>query len=319
MRMMLLAQRAAKYPARFTSEMWQNWVRFVSVPVDGTMLGPMRILVGLILCWNWLNIGLDLNDWMGPDGWLPLGTAIELRESAIPWGWSFWDFVPASAVTIVYAISALILGAWTIGLKCRILGVFVWLIHYSTIRRLPVMLFGFDSIVGSILLYMALTGTGGESFSVDRRLDSRRHGQPDSRRNALSGIALRLIQLQLCLIYAGAGFSKLLGEPWWDGTAAYYLVANNEFRGFSMLKTMGENHWLMAVGTLVPLWSEILYPVLIWFKTWRPLMLCLVIAMHLMIAMSLGLWEFSLTMIAANFAFVDPAWFRTENAPDSQA
>jgi hypothetical protein len=314
MRVILL--KAVSYPARFTGELWQGWLDFVTRPTNGTMLGPIRLLLGLLMCWNWLNLGLDLSDWLGADGWLPLASAVELRESTIPWSWSFWDFTPLWAITPLYLLSFAVLISWTMGVQCRISGPLVWLIHYSTMRRLPVMLFGFDSIIGTYILYLAVTGSGGESVSVDRWLQSRRQSaapQPSTVRIG-SVIALRLIQLQLCLIYGAAGLSKLQGEPWWNGTAAYFLVANSEFRGLSLLETMGENASFMAICTFIPLWTEILYPVLIWSKTWRPLLIILAIGMHLAIALTLGLWEFSLAMIAANMAFISPDWLRPEES-----
>lgn len=274
------------------------------------MLGPVRLLLGLLATWNWINLGLDLQNWLGADGWLPKAEAIAFRKSTIPWGWSLWDYVPDSAILPFYLVGLLVFLLWTAGAFCRFTGPLAWIFFHSSVRRLPIALYGFDAVIGTFILYLAVTGTGGESLSVDRLLSIRQGHKPLPERSLRSTVAIRLIQLQLCLIYAGAGLSKLLGEPWWTGTAAYFLVANSEFRGISILETMGGSRIFTALATHIPLWTEISYPVLVWPKLWRPLILTLTIFMHLMIAVTLGLWEFSLAMIAANLLFIDGGWIR---------
>lgn len=308
--MRLILQAAARWPGHFAKSQWQAWKAFTTQPTDGLMLGPVRLLLGLLATWSWLNLGLDLGDWLGAEGWLPRDAAITLRQNTIPWGWSFWDYVPTSANSLVYALGLIIFLAWMAGAFCRITGPLAWLFFHGTVRRLPEMLFGFDAVMGTFILYLAVTGTGSESLSVDRWLARRRGHNVLPDRSLRSTVAIRLIQLQLCLIYGAAGLSKLLGEPWWTGTAAYFLAANSEFRGVSILESLGGSRFLTALATHIPLWTEILYPVLIWPKLWRPLMLALTISMHLTIALTLGLWEFSLAMIAANLVFIDGGWVR---------
>ena len=79
--------------------------------------------------------------------------------------------------------------------------------------------------------------------------------------------------------------------------------------------------WLVNLLTHASLALELLYPVLIWVKIARPLMLAGVVAMHLGIAvMSPGLTEFALVMIAANLAFVSGPWLRgLATGPDQPA
>ena len=308
--MRLIVREILDYPRSATVHYASAWRRFVTDPIDTTMLGPIRIILGTLCLWSWVNMGLDLQAWLGPEGWLPLDQAIALRRANLAWSWSLWDFVPQAAVLPVYLLGLAIITLWTLGGWCRLTGPLVWILIHSTVRRLPVMLFGFDAIMGTFVLYLAITGTGGESLSIDRLLARRKGAAPSPSAPLRGTVALRLLQLQMCLIYGAAGLSKLLGEPWWTGSAAYFLVANTEFRGVSILESLGESHMLTAICTFFPLWTEILYPVAIWPKHLRPLVLILTIAMHLAIATTLGLWEFSLAMIAANLAFVDGAWIR---------
>jgi hypothetical protein len=306
--MRLIVREILGYPGQLIGQYAAAWRAFVTDPIDTSMLGPIRAILGVLCLWSWINMGLDLQAWFGPEGWLPLADAIAYRRSNLSWSWSLWDYVPQAAILPVYLFGLFAILAWTLGGWCRVSGPIVWILIHSTVRRLPVMLFGFDAVLGTFVLYLAVTGTGGESLSIDRWLARRKSAEPSPTAPLRGTVALRMLQLQMCLIYAAAGLSKLLGEPWWNGTAAYFLVANTEFRGVSILESLGESHMLTALSTFFPLWTEILYPILIWPKLLRPLVLILTIAMHLAIATTLGLWEFSLAMIAANLAFVNGAW-----------
>ncbi len=71
--------------------------------------------------------------------------------------------------------------------------------------------------------------------------------------------------------------------------------------------------WPIVVNLLThtSLLLELLYPVLIWVKILRPLMLTGAVAMHVGIAVTNpGLAEFALAMLAANLAFVSGTWLR---------
>ena len=68
---------------------------------------------------------------------------------------------------------------------------------------------------------------------------------------------------------------------------------------------------LINLVTHASLALELLYPVLVWVKIVRPLLLAGVVALHVGIAvMSPGLTEFALAMIAGNLAFVSGTWLR---------
>jgi predicted DCC family thiol-disulfide oxidoreductase YuxK len=88
-------------------------------------------------------------------------------------------------------------------------------------------------------------------------------------------------------------------------------MATGEFAGidFTWLAT-----WPILINFLThsSLLLELLYPVLIWVKPLRPLMLAGALMLHLGIAVvSPGLTEFALAMLTANFAFVSGTWLRS--------
>src|SRR4051794_38246051 len=107
-----------------------------------------------------------------------------------------------------------------------------------------------------------------------------------------------------------SGLSKFRDAGWWDGTAIWGTLGASEFRLFDLT-------WLAAFPVVLnamthpALFLETSYPALIWVKRARPLVLAGVTAMHLGIGLTLGLFEFSLAMLAANLAFVSGPWLRS--------
>ena len=64
----------------------------------------------------------------------------------------------------------LILGLYAAGLFSRVTGVLAWIIIVSTVRRVPIALFGFDQIISTLALYLAATFSSGQAVSLDRFL-----------------------------------------------------------------------------------------------------------------------------------------------------
>jgi predicted DCC family thiol-disulfide oxidoreductase YuxK len=116
--------------------------------------------------------------------------------------------------------------------------------------------------------------------------------------------------LHLVVIYGMAGLGKLQGPSWWMGTALWGTMTAGEFVVFDFTPMA---RWPLLINGLThaSLTLELLYPILIWIRVTRPLMLLAAAAMHLGIAvMSPGLTEFTLAMLAANLAFVPGSWLR---------
>jgi hypothetical protein len=293
------------------------WDRFFFRPADPTPLGLIRAATGALLLWSLGVVGLDLRGFLGSDGWADPEVVRQTMGHA---AWSFWLWMPDAALWPTWAACMVVLLLFTLGYKSRVTAPLAWAIAVSTNRRVPVMLFGFDSIVATWAFYLAVTGASGQAFSLDRLLAARRRargaakgpGGPDCGPPAptvSANLALRLIQLNLCLIYAVAGLAKLRGDAWWDGRAFGMLLGNSEFRPFD-LSWLVAYPMLVSLGTHATIALELLYPVLVWGRGLRPWVLAITAVMHVGIILTLGLLEFSLVMLAANLAFVPGDWLR---------
>jgi hypothetical protein len=170
------------------------------------------------------------------------------------------------------------------------------------------MLHGFDQVITLWAFYLAVTGASGQTLSLDRF--RRRKADPTPPPPTISAnLALRGIQIHLCVIYATAGLAKLQGEAWWNGTAVALLLGNSDFRPFD-LTWLALFPQVINLATHLTVAFEITYPILIWNRWFRPLYLVAAIALHLGIAVVMGLAEFAVAMIIGNLAFVSASTLR---------
>jgi predicted DCC family thiol-disulfide oxidoreductase YuxK len=315
------------YPVDLAGSIVRGWNQFVFRPSDPTPLGLIRVAVGTLLTWSLFVYGLDLLGYFGKMGWMNLEVVETFRQLMKQnYTWSFWFYVPDSLLRPVWVICLAVTLAFTLGLWSRTTAVLSWIIAVSIARRAPITLYGFDDVLSTWLLYLAFTGASGQAVSLDRffarwkqnrgELAQRRK---DGRWKAPSGvplptisanIGLRLIQCHLALIYGMSGLSKFRDVGWWDGTAVWGTLASSEFRLYDLTWLAGFPI-LLNLMTHAALFLEVSYPVLVWVKPARPLILTGAMAMHLGIALTLGLFEFSAAMLAANLAFFSGPWLRS--------
>jgi predicted DCC family thiol-disulfide oxidoreductase YuxK len=316
-----------------TSAARRGWTSFFFTPADPTPLGLIRIAVGLLALWSLFVLGLDLEDYFGGHGWADPAVIRELQRLRQPLAWSFWFLIPDAFLRPVWVGCLAIIGLFTVGLFSRTMAVLTWIIVVSTVRRVPIALFGFDQILSTLGLYLAVTLASGQAVSLDRFLTRWREARAAARlphdgsstrgrrvspvssgvpaATVSANLALRLIQLHLAFIYAMAGLAKLRGVSWWNGMALWGTMTAGEFVTIDFTPLA---NWPIVLNVLThaSLALELLFPILIWVPILRPLLIAGAIAMHLGIAVvAPGLTEFGLAMIAANLAFLSGIWLRS--------
>ncbi len=240
--------------------------------------------------------------------------------------WSLWYHVTDRAWMIVaHIVVVLIFVMFAVGFCTRVTSVLAWLAALSYLQRAPNTLFGGDTMMNILLLYLMI-GPSGAALSVDRWIahwwavrQARRAGRPDPEWTPAppmvsANFAQRMLQIHFCIIYFSAGTSKLLGGWWWNGNAIYYTMANYEFSplryGYyhSLLQALCANRlvweFFMAGGTYFTLALELSLPFLVWNRRLRlPYVICSFM-LHTAIAIFLGLVIFSLLMATMVLAFV---------------
>ncbi len=192
-----------------------------------------------------------------------------LYEMGLP-SWSIWFHVTDPAwMRLVHTAIVMITFLFTIGFCTRLTSALTWFGQLCYIHRAEMVLFGVDTMMAILLLYLMI-GPSGAALSVDRRLARRWREvrprviarwrawwrrpvgevafEPEATRPNVTthhspltthqvqpeplvsaNFAVRLLQIHVCFIYLAAGLSKLLGQAWWNGSAPWAIFANFEF------------------------------------------------------------------------------------------
>jgi hypothetical protein len=184
-------------------------------------------------------------------------------------------------------------------------------------------MFGMDAMMVIVQTYLLIAPTG-LVYSVDAWLRRRRIGwwrddgiDPDNPPNTVAAnLALRLLQIHFCMVYAVSGLTKLQGWSWWSGDAVWGTLANPNFSPMqsalflNFLYFVAEHRWLYHVviggGVLFTLFLEIGFPTLVWNQRARWALVTGSVLLHTGIGFLMGLGGFSLFMFVFVLAFVPP-------------
>ncbi len=144
-----------------------------------------------------------------------------------------------------------------------------------------------DTVRGIILFYLMLTPCGA-AWSLDAWW--RRRKQPATT-SMVSPWALRMLFIQMTLIYFLNGLYKLLGASWWSGDTLYYVLGDLALSRVSPLQ-IALPLWLLRVMTWGVMAWEVLFPLLVLTKWTRRLALIAGVAFHLGILATMELGGF---------------------------
>ncbi|MGW2764595.1 HTTM domain-containing protein [Streptomyces sp. NPDC001275] len=142
-----------------------------------------------------------------------------------------------------------------------------------------------------------------------------RSAQPRMLLNVVADIvhngALFVIMAEACLIYATAGWYKVQGSRWQDGTAVYYPLHLDYFSPWpalaGLLSASGTLVMLVTYGTVM---AQVAFPFTLLNRRVKNVLLAVMMAEHAVIAVVLGLPFFSLAMIAADSVFLPTPFLR---------
>ncbi|MEU8757570.1 HTTM domain-containing protein [Streptomyces sp. NPDC048659] len=127
--------------------------------------------------------------------------------------------------------------------------------------------------------------------------------------NLTHNAALVVIMAEVCLIYATAGWYKVQGSRWQDGTALYYPLKLDYFSPWPALSDLLGSSGLMVLlltyGTVI---VQVAFPFTLFHRKVKNVLLAVMMLEHAGIALLLGLPFFSLAMISADAVFLPTAF-----------
>ncbi|MFI1182022.1 HTTM domain-containing protein [Streptomyces sp. NPDC020799] len=149
-------------------------------------------------------------------------------------------------------------------------------------------------------------------------------GEPRTVLDAFANLAhnatLLVIMAEVCLIYSTAGWYKIQGSRWQDGTALYYPLHLDYFSPWPELSDiLGGNSvivLLLSYGTVA---VQVAFPFTLLNRRAKNVLLAVMMCEHLGIAVTLGLPFFSLAMIVADAVFLPTSFLRRVGALTGRA
>jgi hypothetical protein len=296
---------------RYFSELAQSfgdgWNRFWFTPRDVLPLSVLRVLTGLVAL-AWLGgQTADLVCWFGPHGLLPLDIARQVAggatgQAVARLSWFYGTDSPGLLWTI-HVVSLLVVAAFTVGWFTRISNVLSLVVVLSYIHRAPLITGQLEPVLTMVLAYLCLAPTG-DYLSVDRW---RRKVPVGFRPRQTVGAAIsqRLLQVHVAALSVMIGLTMLAGQPWWNGTAMWLLIARTDSRLVD-LSGLHRFPFLVNAWTHGVVAFQLLYGVLIWHRLARPLLLAVAVVAWSTLAAVTGLLSYCLMMLAANVVFLSP-------------
>jgi predicted DCC family thiol-disulfide oxidoreductase YuxK len=309
-------------PARFGRErlvaLGRAWSRFWFQERPTSPLELARIGIGAAVLLHYALATPYLLDFWGDTGWMPRDLALENAGDAwtqsvffyftAPWQWT------AFHVVFLLSCAAFMLGWRTSWVKWIVLAG-----QISCDHRNPMLIYGVDKILASLLFILCLAPIG-RALSLDRVRAVRAakrvslDAMPPPYSSAWAGACTRLMQIQMAVLFLCSGVEKIRGDDWWNGDAIWMVFTTNEFYNRIALDLLASQYWLVNIATYGTILIELAYPFLIWQQRTRPYLLAAAIFLHLQFATFMGMPYFSFVMIMGHMSFVRPEWLTRPGA-----
>lgn len=269
--------------------------------IDLRQYALLRIVTGLLIL---LYLGQLLPYSVlhySSDGWLGRLPASG-EESFLPM-WSVLN-VGFSAGTIAFFwwFSMLFAVGFSVGCHTRICGWLTWLALVSIWHRNSLLLDGDDAILRMMLLYLNCSRCG-RVWSIDaigKRWESVGPIWP-----------LRLMQVQMALIYCVSGWVKFHSRQWLDGSILQWILAHPQYSRWDLIPWFEAHELLFVLALLshfIRYW-ELLFPLLLCHWRSRALCLCIGALFHIGLLAFMHLRLFAVVMLVFYIVFLPNAWF----------
>jgi hypothetical protein len=270
---------------------YRGWCRFFFEADATDPMKVLRVLLGLLLLTAYSIRAFDHSFYYGANGVLDLEKMLEAFPMKYRWSFLIW-FPGDLSLRICTGLLLLSLGTMTFGIFPRVSAFVAYVLHVSFMHRNMAIVYGLDMISAFLLFYLSFARTDTKP-------------KKDSWAAMLSSSALRLTQIQVCVIYAYSGWEKLKGLSWWKGEAIWAVVANTQIARWNM-DWLAHLPLLISFATYATVLFEVYFPVLIWLRKWRPWVLGLGLMLHVGIGMVVFIPFFAALMVVTYASFLTP-------------
>jgi hypothetical protein len=273
------------------------WSRFWFEPVSASTFAVFRIAFGaLVFLWT-LSLSPSVFAFYSKSGIVP-------ELGPLPRGaWSVFELFDSDiAVAVVYFALFIASVCLIFGFKSRVAAFVVFFCIVSLIHRNRWILNSGDLFIAVLSFYMLFMPTAA-ALSVDRwrRARDRFWDVPEK-----PVWPLRLVQVQVSILYITAVWDKARGITWNDGTAVSYALRIGDLERLPVPGFITESLLISNLLTFGTLGIELAVGILVWNRKLRPWVLLLGVSLHLGIDYAVRVGFFSYVVLVAYIAFLPP-------------
>lgn len=279
----------------------KGWDKFFfeEKPTEGLAL--FRIAwMGLIFLYFLLDLA-NVSDFYGPHAVISLST---VRQE-----FSFWHMNIFHLFKPGYDIVYFIMGVYGVSLLFSVLGLFtrysliVALVCMTSLHQRNIWLLSSAELMMRVMTILLIVSPCGHSLSIDSLLS---RWFPSFKQKKMWPVwSLRLIQMQISVIYLWTFWHKLKGETWIDGTAVYYATRLEHLTN-SSLPWLLDSAFVLSLMTWGTLAIEFSLGTLVWIKEFRKPLILLGVVFHLGIEYVMSIPFFELYMITLLVNYFTP-------------
>jgi hypothetical protein len=269
------------------------WWAFWFQPAPAYTLGAVRIAFGaIVVAWT-LSLLPDLDEFFSPDGIVP-----HQPGSAYEWG-VFEIWTGDRALIVGWSLLLISAIAMTLGWHSRLAALIVFVLIMSFEFRNPYIFNSGDNLIRVEALFLALSPCGA-ALSLDQLRAKGSFWSAQTR----APWPIRLMQIQLTLIYLATFQIRMTGEKWPNGTALSYALRLEDMLIIPAPQWISTNAFLMNVATWGTLLVELLIGILVWNLRCRPWVLAAGLVLHATILVTVAVGFFTPAMLVLYLAFV---------------
>jgi hypothetical protein len=273
----------------------EPWRKFWFQLQPAYTLGLVRMAFGVLAVGWTISLLPDLSSLFGPNGIVP-----RQPGGAFYWGvFAIWNSDRALLIGwIVLLVSSI---ALTLGWHSRLAALAVFVLILSFQHRDPWVWNSGDVVVRIEALVLALSPSGA-ALSLDQLRGTGTFWSAQQR----AAWPVRLLQVQLSLIYFASALAKISGSAWPHGTAVSYALRLQD------LVLLSTPHWftnsllLMNAASWSTIALELSLAILVWNRRLRPWVMVAGVVMHTIIMVTIAVGFFTLAMFVLYLAFVPP-------------
>jgi hypothetical protein len=270
-----------------------RWRIFWFRPEPAYPLGLIRIAFGaIVVAWT-VSLLPDLYDLFGGHGVAP-------HQPAVAYQWGVFNaFTSDRALFIGWAVLLVCAVALTVGWHSRLAALAVFVLIVSFEYRDPAVFNSGDNLIRIEALILALSPCGA-ALSMDRRRTIGSFWSAQTR----AVWPLRLLQIQLSLIYLATFRIRMSGHAWPQGTALSYALRLSDMLILPSPHWLTTNALLMNAATWGALLLELSIGILVWNRRLRPWVLAAGVMLHSTIMITVAVGFFTPAMFVLYLAFL---------------